>query len=122
MTMFELWLLTAFLPSINAWANTVFLLTSVAFSVYTAWFFGTERYDDEDKDGNPHKFKIKKWLYVWVISGVICSVIPSKQDMLLIVGGYAATNNAEIVKLPENVLKAANIWFEQTISETITKK
>jgi len=43
---------------------------------------------------------------------LIAIPIPDQKQMLLIAGGYTATNNAEIKKLPANAAKAVNAWLD----------
>lgn len=120
MSIFQLWLVTSLLPSLNTWANTTFLMTMFGFCLYAAWFYISERWDETGPDGNPLRLNWRPWLWVWVVSGVVCSVIPSRSDLYLIVGGYAATQSAEVRALPDNVLKAANAWLE-SVQKDATK-
>ncbi len=57
-----------------------------------------------------------KWFKNTFITLAFCMFIsifiPSEKQMLTLVGGYAVTNNEQIQKLPDNVLKAANAYLE----------
>lgn len=54
----------------------------------------------------------KMSIAIFIISSVLVAVIPNKSQMLILIGGYAVTNNEQIQKLPDNVLKAANAYLE----------
>ena len=58
-------------------------------------------------------FRIMRKLIPYaIICAVAASILPSERQMLLIAGGYTATNNAEIKKLPTNAAKAVNAWLD----------
>ena len=59
----------------------------------------------------------KKYAKIFV-SLLILSIVgnvmaPSQKDAYVILGGYYATNNEEIKKLPENVVAASNAFLKE---------
>lgn len=42
---------------------------------------------------------------------MLCSLVPNEKQIMFITGGYAVTNNAELQKMPENILKAVNSYL-----------
>lgn len=66
--------------------------------------------------------RIRKWCLIsGCILGLLFIFTPSKDQIYLIAGGYAVTNDAELKKLPDNVLRAANTYLEK-INKIIDEK
>jgi len=111
MSIFELWLLTTVIPGLGKLSVLAFVLTAATFAVATgARFLADSGYDEESKKTGE---KVSKALLIPVIVlGLLVPLFPSERQMLLIAGGYTATNNAEIKKLPTNAAKAVNAWLD----------
>ena len=43
--------------------------------------------------------------------------VPSQRDAYVILGGYYATNNEEIKKLPENIVAASNAFLKEYVAK-----
>lgn len=56
--------------------------------------------------------KLKRVFLVSSIMFFVSLFSPSREDVYYLVGGYAVTNSQEVVKLPENIVGAANAFLE----------
>lgn len=71
-------------------------------------------YDDDDKKKSAAVISYAKKLSGFVILLAILDVfLPDQSQIYTITGAYAVTNNAEMAKLPDNILKAANGYLEK---------
>lgn len=69
----------------------------------------------------PDNEKAGPSVWTWAIRfGVAAAIVafvgvflPSDKQLYTIAGGYYATNNAELKKMPDNVFKAANSYLEK---------
>jgi hypothetical protein len=112
MTIPELYALFVLLPGLAA-AFTV--ITVVGLLTYIIIIFIASMCGDIKHDNFTYYYKaiVKPWLIgLLILCGIAATVLPSQKDMLLLVGGYAVTNNKELTKLPDNVLRAANTYLE----------
>lgn len=74
-----------------------------------------------DKSGTVLTFMKSKW---WAVPIVFVLLFPNKDDLKLIFGGvgiYAVSQNEEVQKLPNNILKSANSFLEK-LGEDDAKK
>lgn len=73
------------------------------------------------EDGLIKKSSVKMLIVSGVIvlsfAAILITILPSDKQMMLLAGGYAVTNDAELKLLPDNILKAANDYLG-----TITKE
>lgn len=115
MSIFTLYLLFTVVPGLDG-ALTIFAVCSVLASIGLGVGVLTA-FDDE-----------KEILYTWIKGTILFFValtivgifVPNKDQILTIAGGYAVTNDAEMKKLPDNILKAANAYLEK-VNETNKK-
>lgn len=56
---------------------------------------------------------VKVALSLGVFLVMLLTIVPKENQLYLIAGGYAVTNNTELKKLPDNVLHAANSYLER---------
>jgi len=109
MSIFELWLLTTFIPELSGTLN-VFAWISALCVIITFVMVLVAEFDEDMKT------PAKKYGRIAVIClatfGTLTCFVPNERQMLLIAGGYTATNNAEIKKLPSNAAKAVNAWLD----------
>lgn len=56
---------------------------------------------------------LRSFLAMFFIFLVLNILTPTEKQIWTVAGGYAATNNAELKKLPDNVLKTANDYLER---------
>lgn len=55
----------------------------------------------------------KKFLIVPALCLFMSAILPDEKQIAMIAGGYFATNNEEVKKLPDNVLGAVNSYLEK---------
>lgn len=112
MSIFELWLFTTAIPGVGNSLCTISVITLTAalasvMAQIPLWVEGAE---------TKTKLLVYRWtkllLAVGVFTGIFANFFPSERQMLLIAGGYTATNNADIKKLPTNAAKAVNAWLD----------
>lgn len=121
MTTFQLYLLTR-LPELHS----LFVISSVvliAAIVITGVFYFSTICDHIMRDEHNKAAYILKRLSVGaLISCTLSCLIPSKEDMAIIIVGKYITNNAEIAKLPDNVAATLNAWLEEARPKVEEKK
>lgn len=77
--------------------------------------------DDDSKKFVPVlKPFFKNFMLAFLVCILLGVVTPSEKQLWTVAGGYAATNNAELKKLPDNVLKTANDFLEKVQSKMAT--
>lgn len=113
MSLTELYLLFVVLPGLGS-ALAVICITGLIlyfFALFIAGMIGDVKYDDVSKYITP---LFRKWvLIVLILFGLLSAITPSQKDMLLLTGAYAATNSKEMMKLPDNILKAMNTYLDR---------
>jgi hypothetical protein len=88
------------------------LFAIVVFGV--CWAFNVLEYDAEDKTKGAALLRnLRLATIIVVISGFINCFFPNQKAVYTIAGAYAVTNNEELAKLPNNVIKAANDYLEK---------
>ena len=111
-----LYLIFCVLPSAAGWvgAFTVLgIITLVILSIVLLCLKSTE-YDEDDKAKSAATVAYMKKLSGFIILLAIFDVfLPDQSQIYTITGAYAVTNNAEMAKLPDNILKAANGYLEK---------
>lgn len=109
MNIFTLYLLFTVLPGLNC-ALVIFLTCSVV-AIICLGIGSSLEYGDDNK-GKYYPW-IKKFIVAVIVLTIISIFVPGEKQILTIAGGYAVTNDAEVKKLPDNILKAANSYLEK---------
>lgn len=117
MSMLLLYFLLVVLPNLSFLLGVICFMCIVLFIGLTISFSETKYFN------NPAFTKPCKIIFIVFIGCIVLSVfLPDSKQMLYVVGGYAATNSEEIVKLPGNIRKAANAYLENIVKENNEKK
>lgn len=113
MSIFELYLFIALLPGLDQAANFLASACAAGFVVMAsgAFIFMTDELGRATKEFCLKS--IKPLIIIMLVSGGVAVATPNERQLLLIVGGYAATNSKEMAKLPENILGAANAYLQE---------
>lgn len=114
MSMLELYTLFVLLPGLNAFGEWL-LMFAIGAGILIAWG-GIVLYSNIKDTENEEMFlkALKRSALTTLAVIVLASVLtfaPTEKQVLLLAGGYAATNNKEISSLPENIAKAANAYL-----------
>ncbi len=109
MSIFELWILTTVVPGLGCALHVLLIMSIVWIAIMGLLCMISELDEDVTKFFKKH---IKKSVGAFVVLLFLNVPMPSERQMLLIAGGYTATNNAEIKKLPTNAAKAVNAWLD----------
>jgi len=64
----------------------------------------------------------KKFLTVLLITGSLSVFLPDTKQIYTLAGAYAVTNNQDVMKLPDNIAKAANAYLEKLAAPEESKK
>lgn len=110
-----LYLLLVVLPSASSWLSFLTFLAgagaviSLIITVANAPACGS---DDEKKIASMQSLA-KKFLIALLILGTFDIFLPDAQQVYSLAGAYAVTNDKELAKLPDNVLRAANSYLEK---------
>lgn len=121
MSIFELWLLTTVIPNLNIITGITLTAGFIVLGcLLVNALINIEVYEDSLYEGGKKKYESakalirnsKKFIVALFILATFNAIIPSERQMLIIAGGYAVTNNAEIKKLPTNAAKAVNAWLD----------
>jgi uncharacterized membrane protein len=73
---------------------------------------GSEASDEE------HMGVAAKLFAGFIVLLILSCAVPTKEDLYVMLGGYYATNDAELKKLPDNVLGAVNDFLTQYRGKT----
>lgn len=135
MSLFMLYFLFAFLPNlndvVNGWAVpfTLLLIFSViGFALSKLGIMLSTIEDNEELKkvfgscDAPCKGTIRIAIIGLLVIGLVQAVIPSREQLLYIAGGYAATNSKELKALPDNILKAANTYLGKITDDMAADK
>lgn len=106
-----LYALFVLLPNLSQYLATAFIAACIAFGV-TLVLSGTVAMDDA-ATGKKILGYCKVFALIAAAIGGAAVFVPNETQIYTIAGGYYATNNAELKKLPDNVLKAANGYLEK---------
>lgn len=127
MILFEIYLLTRLNPLIGYLhlASLASLICVVVFAFMCA-INSDQRYDSEKYFFKLAESKLRTSIISCTLLSLLSVVIPSQKDAVMIIGGYYATNSAQIRQLPENVLAATNAFLKeyaeplkQEVTETV---
>lgn len=78
--------------------------------------------NQEDEKARKWRSSLKKISFFAIPLIFLGVLIPTQNQMYLIVGGYAATNVEGINKLPANLVGAANAYLEKIAKEVEPEK
>lgn len=123
MSIFKLWLLITVIPGLSQTSS--FLAIFFALAMFVCAAFGIIIRDDLNYSFTPDSKKEKirnrshylfslsnKFILPFVITLSATAFLPDRNQMLIIAGGYEATNNIQIKQLPDNAAKAINAWLD----------
>lgn len=110
MTLFELYLCTTVLPNLSTLSGIALFLSFVSVLASCIAFFTTSFERNEELLTNIVRV-LKIALITTMVSGVLSVFTPDTKQLVMMTGGYYATNTQAIAKLPENIAKAANAWL-----------
>lgn len=119
MNIWLLWLLIVVIPGINGLLNTINIAIFVIACIVLLCAGLLIMFDSISNTDDLIK-KIKKFKYaavIWFISCVFVGLLPDKEQITYLVGGYFVTNIEDINKLPPNLIKSANQFLENYISD-----
>lgn len=108
--------LMVMLPSIGEWILGVAGI-SLFFSFIALIFIASDRLISEEEDEYTFPKKapfvvIPIFLLAFLLT-LVGNLVPDKEEMYTIIGGYFVTNIEGIDKLPENVIESANKFLEE---------
>lgn len=116
MNIFTLWMIAS-LPSLGVALSVFGGAASVALGLAllaSLIMRATAKDYEPDIDAAEKLTSLTKPLFIFaVIFCLIGNVIPSKEDIKWIIGGYVVTNIEGVEKLPSNLVEAANTWLEE---------
>lgn len=118
MSLFTLYLVFVVLPSLACWISMAAFTFAMAAAVLGIASVG-ETYREEGKRARE---AAKKSLIAAIITGILSIFLPSTSQIYTVIGAYGATNSAEIMKLPDNIAKAANSYLEKLNEDSVSKK
>lgn len=112
MSLTQLYVLFILLPGLG---KALCAIGAISLSIYGIAFLATGMIGLCESKWEPIKslLKYKALPIIAVIFVMIGSMLPSQKDMIILTGAYGVTNNKEMIKLPDNVLKALNYYLEQ---------
>lgn len=127
MTLFQLYLLTRmshlhdFFQAINF---AFILIGGILVAMGIVVFIVSQDLDDDEgpKMRGMVWEKIKASFWVAIIAGFLSTATPTNNDLYVMMGGYYATNNAEIKKLPDNIVGAVNKFLEEVKPKEVVKQ
>lgn len=115
MSLFKLWFFFTVVPNLGGLAAGV--ITASVFAIIAGiiiYAMGRDAYREAGATNVALGTRVfKTGLTTLVLASLLAVLAPSEKQMYLIAGGYVATNNAEVQKLPVAVLKSANAWLER---------
>lgn len=118
MSLFTLYLVFVVLPSLACWISIAAVLSTIAAGLIGS-VCAVETEGEERKRG----LRIaKKFLIAAITTGMLSVFLPDKSQIYTVLGAYGATNSAEIMKLPDNIAKAANSYLEKLNEDRVSKK
>lgn len=109
------------LGNISTVAVCIFCMFAV-FGLVSSFEFFDDDFDEEGSKSCKKKFKI--WLIGELVSLALCILIPSKKELYAIYGVGSvidyAKSSKEAQKLPDNAVKALNVYLENMQKEDST--
>lgn len=115
-----LYLIFCVLPSAAGWVGTFTIFAIIGFIILVIAYclLATTITDDDEKRKMAKLLAcIKRTACVMAVFALLDIFLPDTAQIYTITGAYAVTNNAEMAKLPDNVLKAANSYLENLNSK-----
>lgn len=119
MSMFMLYVLFVLVPGIGSFCGGLAFILSIV-GATTLMAACAAKSEDQDNLADTLFFISKVMAVALFISAILTNTLPTKNDMLLLVGASAATNIEGIEKLPPNIIKAMNNYLESTVPTTDT--
>ncbi len=112
MNIWLLWLLIVVLPNTSVLSGFLAVIIGViglfAILFGLAWANDPSMVSEQEKAMRYWWTGTKTWLIVMPLLMFLSVITPSKEEVVYIVGGYAATNIEDVEKLPANLVGAAN--------------
>ncbi len=115
------WLLT--IPEIGRYVQgvgVIFLLVSILTVIVTIFIYVLWRFDNDEDAASAFKLIMPCALvsiFIAITFNFAAALIPTKENMMYIIGAYAVTNVDGVEKLPPNIVNAANKFMEDYIEE-----
>lgn len=109
MSIFELWFIS-FIPN---------LIKIFIFLIFVSTLFGfilLLKKHPYDPENIKISWLLKAFSPVFIFFTLAC-IVPDKESMKLILGGYVVTNSENIEKLPDNIIKFSNAYLEDQIDK-----
>ena len=120
MSIFTLWLLFVLLPNLSVVLSiTLFVMVVASVGAGVAALFATF---EKTSDAPKIRYTAKIVGGITLAIAIIGTAIPSKQDIMIITGGYIVTNTEGVEKLPANLVSAANKYLEEAQSTTTNEE
>lgn len=110
-----LYLLFVVLPSFSCFLSTICvfgILSVIIFGLCWAFNLPPDGASDEAR-GAAFLKNLRLSVVVVVVAGFLCCFLPDEKAVYTIAGAYAVTNDEELAKLPNNVIRAANDYLEK---------
>lgn len=120
MSIFTLYLLFTVFPVLHG-LGTFFAVVSVILLIIISIGFLLASDNSINFTFTNKKFYIKLLLLLCLISTVL-RLVPDREDIMFILGGYVITNNVNLNTLPSKLGEVANIYLDSYIDELKTKK
>ena len=117
MSIFQLYLLTR-LPSIGMFFIALGAASFLASAVFTINYITTrgdkKSYHSEEPSNEHKNSRLAAIIFIplFCVSSLIALACPTQEDIITMVVGHYATNDAEISKLPSNLASLINGWIE----------
>lgn len=113
MSIWELYFLTRLEP-VNIFVLTGAIICGIVLLVCTIYYAmeSSGGFGDESTLATLKNLR-KRSFVIEVILSVLLVLLPTTKDMAIILGGYWVTNNKEVEKLPENVVKTVNSFLKK---------
>lgn len=121
MSLLTIYMLFCVLPSAADWISGVsfwvMLLLVAMFVVYAIGLISADSESFKEKSARLLPF-IKGFSVATIFLLLLDCTMPGKDQIYTMVGAYTVTNNAEMKKLPDNIVKAANAYLEEITAQS----
>lgn len=115
MSLMLLYLVFVLVPNVKDWSQVTMGITGFSAAIFCV--FGALAVSDDIISSGLYKKILVSLIVCFSISSFLNTALPSNKQMLMIAGGYAVSNNAELKAMPENVLKAVNSYLDALVTE-----
>lgn len=107
-----LWFLFCVLPNLSNLVSVMAPLAGFCIFVCTVILIPAKLAGGSDGDSILDVIQLgyKFLIPTFIVSILLGVVTPNKDQLYMMAGGYAVTNSQEIMKLPDNIAKAANVY------------